>query len=258
MMISKKSFLAVSLLVSVHFLAQVNNVGINTANPTQSLDVNGNIRLRAVPQYGSLLSTDLVLVLDASGVGKRLPVSALQPPGKYALDDIYSLVATNPYNIDITGTWATGSSVNNIDIGMGLNIVIPANKDVQVVINYSIPLGLAVESGNLNCADGVMLYYGIRFVKNGIEMPAGSRKFSYPRGSNGVKMSTVSASYVERIINNTNSDITVAYTLNGYLELQGSTTASPCIIRYNMNSASGLNYNWGKGTMTAQLYKKDI
>ncbi|WP_137905846.1 hypothetical protein [Chryseobacterium sp. 2VB] len=238
------------------FLASViyAQVGINTASPTQTLDVNGNVRFRTVPQYSTLLPTDLVMVLDADGVGKRLPVTALHPPGKYTLDDVYSIVAANPVDRDITGSWPFGSQVNNLNIGMTISVVIPANKDVQVVVNYSVPLGMG---GNFDCANAALLYYGVRFLKNGIEMPAGSRKFSFPAGSNGAKMSTISASYIERIENNSSSDMTVVYSLNGYLELSG-TTGSPCIVRYNMQSASGENYNWGKATMSAQLYKKDL
>ncbi|REC79355.1 hypothetical protein DRF60_05885 [Chryseobacterium elymi] len=240
----------------------LSQVGINTQSPTETLDVNGNIRFRSVPQYSSLLSADLIMVLDANGVGKRLPVSALIPPGKYVLDDIYSIVAVNPIKRNIHGVWNGSQQINNIDLEMTQSIVIPANKDVQVVVNYSIPLGMEIGGAGSECANDALSYYGIRFLKNGNEMQAGSRKFSFPKGSNGVKMSTVSAAYVEQIKNTTSTDMTVTYTLNGYLELKSGTVtgtdSSPCTVKYNMHAATGENYNWGKGTMTVQLYKKDL
>jgi hypothetical protein len=66
-------------------------------------------------------------------------------------------------------------------------------------------------------------------------------------------MLTVGATFTETIDNSTNpSSLTITYSLNGYIEQGYSTTAVTYF--FNMWSASGDNYNWGRGFINSQLY----
>lgn len=65
----KRILLAMSLLISVIATAQV---GINTDNPTNSLDVNGDVRVRTLADAGN---QDLVVASSASGVLNKTTVT---------------------------------------------------------------------------------------------------------------------------------------------------------------------------------------
>ncbi|THV58933.1 hypothetical protein [Chryseobacterium candidae] len=232
------------------------HVGIGIISPSQNLDVNGNVRFRTVPESNSVVTTDKIMVLQEDGTAKKVDVKSLQPAEKFALDDIYSVTATSPVLRNIEGTWTTEQKINNIDIGMSQLIVIPPNTSTMIAVNYSVPLGM---DGNSQCANNVLNYYGIRFLKNGVERPAGSRKFSFPNLSTSAQVSTVTASYTEQIVNNSTNSLNITYSLNGYLEFKsGTITSSPCTVKYNMASASGENYNWGKSNMSVQTFKKPL
>ncbi|WP_426482209.1 hypothetical protein [Chryseobacterium sp. R2ACT005] len=94
-------------------------VGINTTSPTQTLDVNGNLRFRNVPENDVLGNTDRTILLQGDGTAKKVMISSLQPPGKFALDDIYPLKASAPIDKNVTGTTCStsNSKIDNIDIG---------------------------------------------------------------------------------------------------------------------------------------------
>ncbi|WPO89271.1 hypothetical protein [Chryseobacterium sp. HR92] len=248
----KKKLLPLTVLFYGLSLAQV---GINTTSPTQELDVNGNVRFRNVPENAILDNTDRVLLLQGDGTAKKVTVSSLQPPGKFALDDIYTVTATVPVDKNIAGTYSSSNfKIDNVDIQMNQSIIIPAKTDALVIVNYSVPMGMG---SNFTCAN-YLWYYGIRFLKDGVEMPQGSRKFTFFRTDQSAKVSTISGSYSEKITNNTLTDLTVTYSLNGYLEFDSGTIANPCIIRFNMNSATGENYNWGRANMNIQMFKKPL
>ncbi|WP_223607546.1 hypothetical protein [Chryseobacterium sp. OSA05B] len=238
-------------------------MGINTSAPTQQLDVNGNVRFRNVPDNNNMLSTDKVMVLQDDGTAKKVPVSSLQSPEKFALDNIYSITASNVFDRNIAGIYTNPSTlINDVNIQMSQTITIPANSSAMLVINYSVPIGMA-DNGNgansFSCANNGLAYYGIRFLKDGVEMPAGSRKYSFPSdGLNTAKVSTISSAYTEIITNNAPSDLTITYSLNGYLEIFPSTISNPCNVRFNMFSTSGQNYNWGKANMNIQHFKKPL
>ncbi|SIR65443.1 hypothetical protein [Chryseobacterium sp. RU33C] len=57
------------------------NVGIGTDNPTQKLDVDGNVRFRSVPESSSVGSTDRVMILDSDGIAKKVAINDLNKIG---------------------------------------------------------------------------------------------------------------------------------------------------------------------------------
>ena len=76
----KKTFFL--LLLSGLVYAQNQNVGINTTQPTETLDINGNIRVRNVNNQTTTSVTDKILVADANGV---LKVKPSVPNGQYGI-----------------------------------------------------------------------------------------------------------------------------------------------------------------------------
>ncbi|WEK70179.1 MAG: collagen-like protein [Candidatus Chryseobacterium colombiense] len=68
----KKKLLFVAILASVATVsAQTGNVGINTQQPTETLDVNGTLRVRALTDGSSSSTYDQVLVMKTDGtIGK--------------------------------------------------------------------------------------------------------------------------------------------------------------------------------------------
>lgn len=55
------------------------NLGVgNNITPSQRLDIDGNVRFRQVPENATFDATDRVMVLDNTGVAKRVPLSSVQ------------------------------------------------------------------------------------------------------------------------------------------------------------------------------------
>ncbi len=218
-------------------------VGINTTNPTKDLDINGELRIRNLPSMNNSLD---VLTADVNGnTGK---ISNLK-----FLKEVYFDEATS--NIDRTIYTDGQSTVNNVNLGLSNTVVIPAYVKATIIVSYSIPVGL---SGADDVVNG---YYGIRFLKNGVEQQSGSRKYSIPDrykryyySTDTFSMVSAGTTYIEVIDNSANPNSqSVTFSLNGYIE-QGHASTSTVEYRFNMWSNSGNNYNWGKGYISSQLY----
>ena len=130
-------------------------VGINTNNPTERLDVNGEARIRSIYSDNSL---DDVLVRDPDGVIYRRDASTLA-------DNLGNHTATQ--NIDLNGNLLTGNGGIDINIasGDGFYINSAVNKGIRVYSSgdpsthypaYS-PLNNGIE---VNGAEGHGLYIG--------------------------------------------------------------------------------------------------
>ncbi|MNQ97730.1 hypothetical protein D3C85_1133900 [compost metagenome] len=218
---------------------QGTNDGITIANPAKGLIVfNTNTNIVQLP-YGEGLY--LNSGTPASPIWEKLATQK----SVYTLNTAIAIVATAPVTV------AAGTQ-NNIDIGLSLTITIPANSSTKIVVDYSVPMGTYpfTDGSNTN-VDG---YFGIHFLKNGTEEQMGSRKFSVPfAGTNAAsKMVNVAGKFIEEVSNATASDITITYTLNGYIEGTGEQT------RFNMAAATGDNFNWGKGSMSILTYVKSL
>lgn len=164
---------------------------------------------------------------------------------QFVLENTYDVTSANPVDQNISG----GTTINNINLGMSITVTIPAFTQAKIITNYSVPVGTIDEPNTLNG------YYGIRFLKNGTELPAGSRKFTVSTAAGvGARMVSVGATVGDTVANNTASAINITYALNGYVE----PTAGSAIIRFNMYSATGANFNWGRGYMFTQLFLKPL
>lgn len=163
--------------------------------------------------------------------------------------DLYEVKASS--NVDrATGT--TGLIIiNNINLGLQITATVPPRTVAKLITNYNVPLGTT------NGLDTFTGYYGIRFLKNGVELPDGSRKytsFASATPAPGSRMVSVGATVGDTITNNTNSPVNVTYTLHGYIEqLSGAIDET---IRFNMWSITEPNFNWGRAYMSIQMMTK--
>ncbi len=209
-------------------------VGIGTVNPTKELDINGELRIRNLPNQD--IATSSVLTTDTDG---NIGQSNIFLPSS-----VSSVVAATNIDRTVSGT----RIINNIDLGLSISVTIPAGRNAIVIINYSLPIGIS--SFTVPNLGG---YYGVRFLRNGVERQSGSRKstvISSLDPNETVNMITIGTIYTENFTANS-VDRTITYSLNGYIE-QYSTNTN--IYRFNMWQPTGPNFNWGKGTITRQLF----
>ena len=209
-------------------LQVISQVGIGTLNPTKSLDINGDLRIRLIPDSNesSILNTD-----SNGNVGKF---------NTFLISDAEGVVAEAPVNSSVSNN----NIVNDIDLGMSITVNVPSNKLTLIIINYSVPVGMADFSNPSS-------YYGIRFMRNGVEEESGSRKYSLVDSLNA-NMVTISNVYIE-LIQPSATPQSISYELLGYVELNESGTYK---YRFNMWSNTGNNFNWGKASMSKIVYIK--
>lgn len=162
----------------------------------------------------------------------------------WRLDNVFDVTAAAPVDQPVT----VGTTVNNLNLGLNITITIPPFTQAKLVTTYSVPIGTTTISTNFGG------YFGIRFLKNGAELPAGSRKYTVPAVSTGVasRMASVNATVGDTVVNNTATPINVIYALNGYVE----PTADTSTIRFNMWATADPNFNWGRGYMSVQMFTK--
>lgn len=234
---STRFFICLSFLI---YSSGYSQVGINTTTPTKDLDINGELRIRSLPINKTLSS---VVLSDIDG--------NIYTNNVKLLIQAETTIASGPVNYSPSSTG--NDTKNDINVGLSNTITIPAGTLITIIVNYSVPIGTTTFSEQVNG------YAGIRFLKNGTEAPQGSRKFSFSdlydpsSGSTGINMFSVSAMYIETIDNTASAtDITITYTLNGYVEQ--IKTSAITQYRFNMWASSGANYNWGKASMSSQVY----
>jgi len=241
----KKQF--TTLLSIVIFSSAFGQVGINTPTPTETLDVNGNARVRNpidIEGTNQLSRFNRRILSDENGVLGYVPNFSKIT---YGLDNIYEATMSTVISTTSSGT---------LFLNLSTTITIPAKTNALIVIDYNIPVYRINGSGG-NCS-----YAGITLMKstNGAanqELEQGSRKFtfaSYAGNSATAQGLPVAGKAVDNIINNTNSPITIVYTPLGYTETNSTT------VYFGMwqNSGSGVNFNWGRGSMTATSYFKSL
>lgn len=66
------------LIILFNFCSTYGQVGVNTSSPTETLDVNGTIRVRNISPAGSTPSVkDSIVVFDSDGVFKYTSADAI-------------------------------------------------------------------------------------------------------------------------------------------------------------------------------------
>lgn len=175
----------------------------------------------------------------------------LAPQGSdFILSAVVFAAASAPVDQAATGNpIGTSVVIDNINIGLSTTVTVPANSTAKILMTYNVPMG-TYPSGATNGNANVTGYFGIRFLKNGVEAPEGSRKYAIPYATAGSHMMSVSGNFTETVVNNGSSPLNIVYTLNGYME--NTETA----VRFNMWASSGDNFNWGKGSLTGTVFAK--
>ncbi|MCA6065796.1 hypothetical protein JI747_001315 [Chryseobacterium sp. RG1] len=102
----KKNLLFVAILASIATMkAQTGNVGINTQQPTETLDVNGTLRVRALTDGSSSSTYDQVLVMKTDGtIGKASRSSLGGSANGTAGGQVYLTGPTAPYASQVPQT----------------------------------------------------------------------------------------------------------------------------------------------------------
>lgn len=246
------------------------NVGVGTSIPDNSalLDLNSATKGFLLPRVSLTSMTDGATVPSpAKGLMVYNSNTALTPYGEglyynsgtsgapnwnklspqksdYILSQVVAVAATVPVDQAAVGA---GNIIDNIDLGLSATVVVPANSTAKILMTYTVPMGTFPINNSNTVVNG---YFGIRFVKDGVEAPEGSRKYSVPYSSSGSHMISVSGSFSETVVNNGSSPLNIVYTLNGYVE--GTATGT----RFNMFASSGSNFNWGKGSLSGTIFAK--
>ncbi|MDR6369181.1 hypothetical protein J2795_000582 [Chryseobacterium bernardetii] len=251
------------------------NVGVNvvTPDPSAILDLNGINRGLLLPRVFLGSITDATNVpTPATGLMVYNYNTALTPYGQgiyynsgtsaapnwdklspqksdFILSAVVFSAATSPVDQAATGTAPTPVVVDNVNIGLTTTVTVPPNSTAKILMTYNVPMGTypaGATSGNTN----VNGYFGIRFLKDGVEAQEGSRKYAIPYASAGSHMMSVTGNFTETIVNNGSSPLNIVYTLNGYVE------STETAVRFNMWASSGDNFNWGKGSLTGTVFVK--
>lgn len=256
-------------------------VGISSVDPSSIFHVSSSNKGVIIPKVELLSPTDAVTIENpANGlIVYNTLVNASMDEGIYFNQGTPSFPKWQSYSIKksksswiydntfdteavsyIDSNFTNAVIINNLDLGLRLSITVPAYTEAKIILNYSVPVGTPLTAANLNTYG----YYGVRFLKNGIEVPRGSRKYSIPSygGVNPYyvsKMQSVSAVVGDYYNNNTSSSVTIIYDLNGYIEAFGGTGVAPNngSIRFNMYDIDpNPNYNWGRAYFSAQLFTR--
>lgn len=274
----RKIVLSTILLVGGLAYAQTNGkVGINIETPSNTLDINGDTRVRNLTPTVDVESIEPIGA-DKNGVLTRIPTQSFVEAG--------NIFATLPKDILVNGVAGTQYRP---ELGVEHTVVVPKGKKYGVVLQVSVPIGITPESalglGNVEveAKDGSNLifprrisgYYGININKkidtgSYTEMVGASRKVAMPdRSDIGVyPMTTIQTQYYDIIDNSQGTENkTVSYRLNGYVEKGYGAThngvnnvnklvVDSFTVRFNMfDSGDNPNYNWGRSSLSHQIYR---
>ena len=101
----KNIYIFFSLFSFGIYFAQTGNVGVNTTTPTQTLDINGSLRVRKITQIGpSQSAKDSIMVFDADGVVKYVSANAVVAEATAGNAKILT-------NSTLTGNGSTGNEL---------------------------------------------------------------------------------------------------------------------------------------------------
>lgn len=247
-------FIALLFFSSFFGLTIKAQIGVNTTDPTEFLDIDGNIRIRNAVNIESLA--------DPSGYASQLKMNSKgvwgyvkdRKPNNYTFYNVYSYEMKNPVvSTTITPNQSEGISV---PLGVSIKVEIPPRSAAIFFIDYNIPISivrrmdLPIESFNIN-------YVGFTLFKTGdIELQDGSRKFTVFRPASedvaSVGMPVLGKS-VQKVENTTDKMMYIDYYLTGYIE----TNPLGLTVRFG-GFAPIYQTNGGKGMMTIKSFVKDI
>ncbi len=131
------------------------NWGLGTGQPTERLDVGGNIRFRGVPNQTTLDTDDRMLVLQNDGTGKKISLSTL----KSEIDTNTNIYTNNGTLTENRTVFLGGNSLNFGGAGsVGVGVAEPTEKlDVAGTMRLrNIPSGKTDDMVLVVASDGVI------------------------------------------------------------------------------------------------------
>lgn len=130
----KKYFMVIAIAASLIIHAQsAGYIGINTATPTQTLDVNGTTRIRVLTPNTFDSNIDKVVIANDKGVLKSVPVNELV---NRSYEVLFDLNALNTVTINDNNPNASSPRVPVIIQSQSITLT----KEAVVQINFSVPI----------------------------------------------------------------------------------------------------------------------
>lgn len=146
-------------LVLITYTQAYTQVGINTENPTEMLDINGNMRLRSSVNLDSISDpSDYTNILRMNSSGVFGYVKEKKTLGGYTFYDVYS----QEMSVPVTSTLTNGS----IPLNVSIRVQVPANSSAIFFIDYNIPIS-ADKAANVSIESFPLSYLGITLFKTG-------------------------------------------------------------------------------------------
>jgi hypothetical protein len=244
----KKLFILCLIPISLLTYSQ-SQVGINTLNPTQTLDVNGGARVRNMTNIDTealSLEYNNRVVANRDGVLGYVVNSNTTAP--WSFNDNKYAVLSSPISTEM--------QTGRVNLNFSIRVSVPAKSQAQVEINYNMPVMHSLRTAGTISYMGCALYVSVNGGKD-TELEMGSRKYTVPGSYNGIGVSAlgmpISGFAIDIVSNPGNTPIDVVYKVDGYVE---SNLAS---VTFGMYAARpSYNYNWGRGAMSAQIFTKPI
>lgn len=139
----KKYFAVVAIAASTIINAQNGQlVGINTSTPTNTLDVNGTVRVRTLPNKFDP-ATDKVVIADDKGVLKAVPTREISSPAYEVLFDMNTLGTAVINDSDPNASnQRTPVTIQSQSITL--------TRDALVQVNFSVPVDQVYGYGTSN------------------------------------------------------------------------------------------------------------
>lgn len=218
----KRTLLNAALVLSAFVSAQ--NTGINTTNPTHTLDVNGDLRVRAIPDTGSGF-LNYILGADTDGVIRKTTFA------KYIVVS-ENVVAPRP--VDVVVAKNENVDRRNIDLGVSRTVTVPAGQRYVVAMYYNVSVGQLQDSTTPanqytitidNGSSPVVLqttYHGMVgavLVRNGVAVPYASKKITMRPAFGGYVQPEIISNFYSETLDNSNgtTPMVVKYDLNGFV-----------------------------------------
>lgn len=170
------------------------NVGINTENPTQTLDINGDVKgSKLTTNYSTLSSTGLVVMATTDGTLKSIPKNKISPLVTENTGTIISTgteyVVAQEFNIDMSADQTINSTTPQVITNMNTeafdNMALYNNGSFQVNADGTYVIVISVQiSANTTLTNP---FIGVRDLTNNTWICGVNDSFTASNGSTGSK-----------------------------------------------------------------------
>ena len=142
----KKLLMGFLSLLSYCLLGQVGNIGINTATPGSTLEINGSLsaQYRLISADYNMSSTDYYVAYNGSSTGTiTLPAATVAYPAQgHIKGRVYYIKNTGSFNVSITANGSElmdnqpGAAVSSIGLGQGWAAILISNGNIGAVATW--------------------------------------------------------------------------------------------------------------------------